>query len=125
MAPDPANSYENPTYRQVCTGASGHVEVLFIELNDPPSKYFEPMMKFFFQFHDPTTKNRQGNDAGQQYASVIFCDDEEQKRIANGVIADLQKLLSDGKVKYINKVITTDVVSTSKFYEAQEDHQVG
>jgi peptide methionine sulfoxide reductase MsrA len=71
-----------------------------------------------------TTKNQQGNDVGQQYASVIFCDDEEQKQIAQRIISDLQQLVKDGKVKYINKVITTDVVSTSKFTAAQEDHQV-
>jgi peptide-methionine (S)-S-oxide reductase len=53
MAPDPTKSYENPTYRQVCTGASGHVEVLYIELNEPVKQYFEPLIKFFFQFHDP------------------------------------------------------------------------
>lgn len=123
MAPDPTKAYENPNYQQVCSGRSGHVEVLYIELNEPVEKYFEPLIKFFFQFHDPTTKDRQGNDVGQQYSSVIFCDDDEQKAIAEKVKSNLQKLVDANKVKYLQKQVTTDIVSTSTFYEAHEEHQ--
>ncbi|KAL3934429.1 MAG: hypothetical protein SGARI_003385, partial [Bacillariaceae sp.] len=83
MSPDP-NAMKDPSYRQVCSGSTGHVEVLNIELSKEAStaELFEDLIKFFFQFHDPTTLNRQGNDAGTQYASVIFCSSPEQKAIA-------------------------------------------
>jgi peptide-methionine (S)-S-oxide reductase len=124
MAPEPDNSYTNPTYQQVCTGKSGHVEVLYVELNDPADQYFESLVRFFFTFHDPTTKNQQGNDVGQQYASVIFCDDDEQSKIATKVKNELQQLVDNGKVSsYQRKTITTDIVPTSKFYEAHAEHQ--
>jgi hypothetical protein len=66
MSPDP-DAMVNPSYRQVCSGSTGHVEVLYVELNKPDED-FEHIIRFFFQFHDPITKNRQGNDAGTQYA---------------------------------------------------------
>lgn len=121
MSPDP-NAMENPSYRQVCSGSTGHVEVLYVELADP-EKTFEPLIRFFFQFHDPTTKNRQGNDVGTQYASVIFCDDQQQKEIAEKVKAELQQLLDKGKIKYLGNKIETSIVSTNPFYPAQEEHQ--
>merc|ERR1712151_132752 len=96
MSPDP-NAMKNPSYRQVCSGSTGHVEVLDIELNDP-EKHFEELIKFFFMFHDPTTKDRQGNDVGTQYGSVIFCSDDAQKEIAKNVKDDLQKAISVKKV---------------------------
>ena len=77
MSTDPNNPISSPSYRQVCSGTTGYVEVLFVELNDPETT-FEPLIKFFFQFHDPTTKDQQGNDVGTQYSSVIFCDDNAQ-----------------------------------------------
>merc|ERR1711862_775879 len=122
MSPDP-NAIKNPTYRQVCSGSTGHVEVLNVELNDP-EKHFEELVKFFFQFHDPTTKNRQGNDVGTQYASCIFCSDEEQTRLANKVIAELQGHIDAGRIKsYANKKVETYVTKTNTFYEAHEEHQ--
>lgn len=121
MAPDP-KAMENPSYRQVCSGTTGHVEVLYVELADPDTT-FEPLVKFFFQFHDPTTKNRQGNDAGTQYASVIFCDDEEQKKIAMNVKEQVQKLVDEGKIKYDGQKVETAIVDTNPFYPAQEEHQ--
>ena len=98
------------------------MEVLFIELVDPEST-FEPLIRFFFQFHDPTTKDRQGNDSGTQYASVIFCSDEEQKKVATGVKEQLQQLVSAGKIKYANPVVETAIVGVNPFYAAHEEHQ--
>mmetsp|Transcript_4154 Transcript_4154/g.5442 ORF Transcript_4154/g.5442 Transcript_4154/m.5442 type:complete len:185 (-) Transcript_4154:105-659(-) len=120
MSPDPA-AMKNPSYRQVCSGSTGHVEVLFVELSDP--KVYEALVRFFFQFHDPTTMNRQGNDAGTQYASVIFCADDEQKKIAEKVKADLQALMDAGKVKYTGGKVTTHITDLNPYYPAQEEHQ--
>lgn len=123
MSPD-KNAMKNPSYRQVCSGTTGHVEVLKVELASPTPELFEELIKFFFSFHDPTTLNRQGNDAGTQYASVIFCSDEKQTEIANTVMADLQKAMDAGKVSsYTEKKITTGVVPYTDFYEAHEEHQ--
>jgi peptide-methionine (S)-S-oxide reductase len=121
MSPDPA-AMKDPSYRQVCSGSTGHVEVLLVELNDPDTN-FEPLMKFFYQFHDPTTKNRQGNDAGTQYASIVFCEDDAQKAIATKVRNELQELVTAGKVKYDQKEIHTPIVGMNPFYAAEEEHQ--
>jgi peptide-methionine (S)-S-oxide reductase len=122
MSPDP-NAMENPSYRQVCSGATGHVEVLWVELKDP-STTFEPLIRFFFQFHDPTTLNSQGNDVGTQYASAIFCEDEPQKRIAEKVKAELQDLLDAGKISnYRSNKVETSIVDTNPFFPAHEEHQ--
>jgi peptide-methionine (S)-S-oxide reductase len=95
---------ENPSYRQVCSGQTGHVEVYEVELADPENvgraAVYEDLIRYFFQFHDPTTLNRQGNDAGTQYASVIFVYDEEQRRIANKVKDELSELVNKGAIKY-------------------------
>lgn len=122
MNPDP-NGMPNPSYRQVCSGSTGHVEVLNIELNEP-EKHYEELIKFFFQFHDPTTTNRQGNDRGTQYASHIFCGDEQQEKIAKKVIDNLQELLYSGKINsYAGNKVTTSVTRATTFYEAHEEHQ--
>lgn len=121
MSPDP-NAMENPSYRQVCSGSTGHVEVLYVELNEA-DKNFEELIKFFFQFHDPTTMNRQGNDVGTQYASVIFCDDDKQMEIATRVKNDLQKLVDEGKIQYAGKKVVTDIVKMNPYYPAHEEHQ--
>lgn len=123
MSTDPNNPISNPNYRQVCSGSTGYVEVLYVELNDPETT-FEPLIKFFFQFHDPTTKDQQGNDVGTQYSSVIFGDDDGQASIANKVKNELQKLIDDGKIKvYVNKQVSTNIVRTTPFVEAHEEHQ--
>jgi peptide-methionine (S)-S-oxide reductase len=123
MATDPNNSISNPNYRQVCSGTTGYVEVLYVELNDP-ERTFEPLIQFFFQFHDPTTKNQQGNDVGTQYSSVIFCDDDAQTTIANKVKQNLQQLIDSGKIKsYVDKEVTTEILKTTPFVEAHEEHQ--
>lgn len=126
MNPDP-NGMKNPSYRQVCSGRTGHVEVLNVELTPEASstpEIFEEMMKFFFQFHDPTTLNRQGNDSGTQYGSVVFCSSEEQKKIAENVKAELQQHIDTKKVtSYQKKKVETAVVDYTTFYEAHAEHQ--
>lgn len=116
------NAPPNPTYRQVCSGTTGFVETYDCEFDGKPET-FEKLVKHFFTFHDPTTLNRQGNDAGTQYGSVIFCYDEGQQQIASKVKADLQALIDTGKVRYQNKQVTTAIVPATKFYPAQDDHQ--
>jgi peptide-methionine (S)-S-oxide reductase len=113
----------NPSYRQVCSGTTGHVEVLNVELNDP-SKHFEELIRFFFLFHDPTTENRQGNDVGSQYASAVFVQDEEQRRIVMKVMGELQDALDSGKLSpYRGKQIVTQIYYATVFYPAHEEHQ--
>eukprot|EP00559_Dactyliosolen_fragilissimus_P007029 CAMPEP_0184858156 /NCGR_PEP_ID=MMETSP0580-20130426/3273_1 /TAXON_ID=1118495 /ORGANISM="Dactyliosolen fragilissimus" /LENGTH=198 /DNA_ID=CAMNT_0027354139 /DNA_START=112 /DNA_END=708 /DNA_ORIENTATION=+ len=122
MSPD-KNAPKNPSYRAVCSGSTGHVEVLFVELNQP-EKHFEPLIRFFFAFHDPTTMNRQGNDSGTQYASYIFTSDEHQQQIANKVKDELQQLLVAKKVKcFSSKTVTTKIGPSNEFYLAHEEHQ--
>jgi len=116
----------NPSYRQVCTGQTGHVEVLNVELNDPET-HFEDLIKFFFLFHDPTTMDRQGNDTGTQYASAIFVNDEEQKNIATKVMDELQDALDNGALKkkspYTGAKVVTQIHDATTFYDAEDYHQ--
>ena len=122
MSPD-KNHPKNPSYRQVCSGSTGHVEVLNVELNDP-AENFEELIKFFFMFHDPTTKDRQGNDTGTQYASAIFVEDDAQRAIVEKIIQELQDAMDDGKVSsYSGKKVVTDVHDATEFYAAHEEHQ--
>mmetsp|Transcript_39772 Transcript_39772/g.119575 ORF Transcript_39772/g.119575 Transcript_39772/m.119575 type:complete len:192 (-) Transcript_39772:446-1021(-) len=103
---------------------SGHVEVLDVTLNDP-AEHLEPLLQFFYAFHDPTTMNRQGNDAGTQYASAIFTSDEEQERIARAVTDGLQNSLHSGFTPggYFGNMIATAIVPYTEFYPAHEEHQ--
>lgn len=81
---------------------------------------------FFFSSSredDPTTPNRQGNDASTQYASVIFCEDDEQKKIAERIKSEVQRLVDAGKIKYATGTVHTDIVTANPFYPAHEDHQ--
>jgi len=100
------------------------VEVLLVDLTDP-QKHFEELIRFFFTFHDPTTKNRQGNDAGFQYASYIFCQDDEQTRIAQKVQSELQSYLDANPRKrpFSNKTVTTKIGPLMEFTKAEEYHQ--
>jgi peptide-methionine (S)-S-oxide reductase len=123
MSPNPSTSLTGPTYRQVCSGRTGFVEVLQVELNNT-EKDFKELIKFFFMFHDPTTENRQGNDVGTQYASVIFVSDDEQEQIVTNVISQLQLHLDASKKNlYQNNQITTKVFKATEFYPAHEEHQ--
>jgi methionine-S-sulfoxide reductase len=106
------------------SGQTGHVEVLNVELKDPIPELFEELVNFFFTFHDPTTLDRQGNDAGTQYASIIFCSDAQQTTIANKV--KKEELQHDKKrvTAYSTPQIhTAGVVDYTDFYPAQDDHQ--
>ncbi len=106
----------NPSYNQVTTGTTGHAEVCQIEFN-PVQISFEDILEIFFNTHDPTTLNRQGNDYGPQYRSVIFYHNEEQKEIAERVKRDLD---SSGQFK---KPIVTEITAFDVFYPAEDYHQ--
>jgi peptide-methionine (S)-S-oxide reductase len=107
---------ENPTYKQVCTGETGHAEVIQIKY-DPVIISFENLLEAFWASHDPTTLNRQGNDVGTQYRSVIFYHNQEQKEIAE----QLKNELNEKKV--FPDPIVTEIVPFTKFYEAENYHQ--
>ena len=106
----------NPSYEQVCGKMTGHAEVIQVTY-DADIVSFRDILHVFFTIHDPTTLNRQGNDVGPQYRSAIFYHDDEQKRIAEEVIEELnqQKLWS--------APIVTEVTAFEKFYEAEDYHQ--
>ncbi len=106
----------NPTYQQVCSGKTGHVEVAEITF-DPAIISFSDLLHVFFTLHDPTTLNRQGNDVGEQYRSVIFYRDEQQKKTAEEVIAELTR------DKVFADPIVTAVEPASTFYVAEDYHQ--
>ncbi len=107
---------KNPTYEQVCSGDTGHAEVIRIQF-DPTQISFGDLMTVFFATHDPTTLNRQGNDVGTQYRSAIFYADEEQKQEAEAFI----KELNDSKA--FGKPVVTTVEPLGEFYEAEDYHQ--
>ena len=107
---------ENPTYEEVCSGTSNHVEVIKLEFDDDVISYKE-LLLVFFKTHDPTTPNRQGNDIGTQYRSVIFYYSQEQKEAANAMIDELTKDL------VFDKQIITAVEPVSEFYAAEAYHQ--
>ena len=106
----------NPTYEQICTGVSGHAEVVKLDF-DPSIISFSQLLDVFYGIHDPTTLNRQGNDVGTQYRSVIYCQNAEQRHIAEAYIAELQ---SSGLVK---SPIVTEVSDAVTFYPAEAYHQ--
>ena len=107
---------ENPTYKDVKTGTTGHAESIEITF-DPSKLSYENLLKYFFRLHDPTTKNRQGNDVGAQYRSSIFYHSEKQRETAEKVKAEVDH---SGKWK---QPITTEIVAAGKFYPAEEYHQ--
>lgn len=123
MSPD-KNAVANPSYKKVCSGETGHIEVYDCTFTGGET-YYEAMVKFFFQFHDPTTSNKQGNDVGTQYQTVIFYYDEQQKAIAEKVKADMQDHLDNGRIKakYDGKVVTTKILPATIFYPAHLEHQ--
>jgi len=106
----------NPTYEEVCTGETGHAEVVQITYDKNVTDINE-IFKVFFTVHDPTTLNRQGADVGTQYRSVIFYKNEEQKKAAQSIIADLNK------AKVYNSPIVTKVEPFKVFYKAEDYHQ--
>lgn len=106
----------NPSYEEVCSGTTGHAEVVQITF-DKNVTSLDEIFKVFFTVHDPTTLNRQGADKGTQYRSVIFYNNEEQKKEAQSIISELNK----AKV-YQNPIVTT-LEPFTKFYKAEDYHQ--
>ncbi len=107
---------ENPSYEQVVTGRTGHAEVCQIQF-DPEQISYEDILEVFFGTHDPTTLNRQGNDIGTQYRSVIFYHSEEQRKTAEQAKKDI-----DESGTWKNPIVT-EIVPYEKFYPAEDYHQ--
>jgi methionine-S-sulfoxide reductase len=107
---------ENPTYEQVSTGTTGHAEVVKIEY-DKTKISLKDILYIFFTIHDPTTLNRQGNDIGSQYRSIIIFQDQEQLRIIQEVMEEISK-----EQIYDNKIVT-ELKKLEKFYLAEDYHQ--
>jgi peptide-methionine (S)-S-oxide reductase len=107
---------DNPTYRAVCNGDTGHAEVVQVHF-DPNVVSYRDLLNVFFAIHDPTTLNRQGADVGTQYRSAIFFHDDDQKKIAEELIKDLNAQ------KIWDKPIVTKVEKLDKFYMAEDYHQ--
>lgn len=105
---------KNPTYREICTGRTGHAEVVQVTF-DPSVISYKELLDWFWRLHDPTTLNRQGADVGTQYRSAIFTHSEDQARIAATSKKDVQPSFDDP--------IVTEVTPASTFYEAEEYHQ--
>jgi len=103
-----------PTYREVCSGLTGHAEIIQVTFN-PLVLTFEDLLIVFMTSHDPTTLNRQGADAGTQYRSVIFYHNESQKEIAKIVFKEL--------APYYQSTIVTELSPLVEFFEAESDHQ--
>lgn len=106
----------NPTYADVCSGRTGHAEVVQITFN-PDIISLTKILQIFFATHDPTTLNRQGADIGTQYRSIIFYRNKQQKAVIDKVIAELKAL------KAYNQPVVTEVVPFDSFYRAEDYHQ--
>ena len=107
---------ENPTYYEVCTGQTGHAEVVQLKY-DPAKVSYEQLLELFWKLHDPTTLNRQGPDTGSQYRSAIFYHTPEQKAAAE---ASKRALEESGRLK---RAVVTEITQASEFYRAEEYHQ--
>ena len=105
---------KNPTYREVCTGTTGHAEVVEVEF-DPGQISYEQLVEAFWELHDPTQLNRQGPDVGEQYRSAVFFHDDEQRAVAEASRDRAQQRFS--------KPIVTQIERASAFYPAEEYHQ--
>src|SRR5919201_2160637 len=105
---------ENPTYEQVCSGTTGHVEVCQVSF-DPAKVDYETLVERYFEIHDPTQLNRQGPDVGYQYRSVIFAHSERQAEVARSVIESAQGRFRDP--------IVTEIEPAQPFWRAEEHHQ--
>lgn len=105
-----------PNYRAVCSGKTGHAEVVQVEY-DPARVSFEQLLEVFWQIHDPTTLNRQGPDVGAQYRSIIFYSDDHERRAAE---ESKRRLDESGKLA---RPVVTQIVPAAEFYRAEENHQ--
>jgi peptide-methionine (S)-S-oxide reductase len=106
--------FDNPTYENVCSGTTGHIEVVEIEF-DPKIISYEHLLFLFWKIHDPTTINRQGPDIGEQYKSVVFFHNQDQKESAITLKERVQQSMT--------KKIVTEILPAQKFYLAEEYHQ--
>jgi peptide-methionine (S)-S-oxide reductase len=106
----------NPTYKQVCSGETGHAEAVQVSF-DPSKISYREILEIFFSVHDPTTLNRQGSDVGTQYRSAIFYQSKEQKVIAEQLIGELDK------AHLWKKPIVTQILPLDKFYPAEDYHR--
>ncbi len=104
----------NPSYEQVCDGTTGHAEVVRVHF-DPAQVSYRDLLEVFFTIHDPTTPNRQGNDVGTQYRSVIYTNSDAQKAVAKQVIAEMANVW--------DAPIVTELADAPVFYRAEEYHQ--
>ena len=109
-----AGDTENPTYREVCSGTTGHAEVVQVEY-DPSVIAYDELLEVFFTIHDPTQLNRQGPDVGSQYRSIVCYHDDDQRRIAEAYIEALDEEYDDD--------VVTELTPLDRFYEAEEYHQ--
>ncbi|HVR65467.1 MAG TPA: peptide-methionine (S)-S-oxide reductase MsrA [Verrucomicrobiae bacterium] len=107
---------DNPTYREVCSGRTGHAEALTVEF-DPAEISYEQLLEVFWDLHDPTQLNRQGPDYGSQYRTAIFTHSAEQERIAK---ASKERLGKSGKFR---RPVVTEIVPAPVFYMAEDYHQ--
>ena len=107
---------ENPSYREVCTGTTGHAEAVEVEF-DPAVVRYEDLLEIFWSNHDPTTRNRQGPDVGSQYRSGVFYHSPEQRDAA---LASLKRLESESRFA---RPIVTELVEAGPFWEAEDYHQ--
>jgi len=110
-------SKHSPTYEQVCTGTTGHAEVLYFEF-DPRTTKYEDLVTFFFRVHDPTTLNRQQGDVGTQYRSAIFFYTPEQEKIAHQVKTRVQE-----EKRFGTKPIVTEITPAGEFCKGEPNHQ--
>ncbi len=109
-------SLQNPTYQEVCSGKTGHAEVVQIQF-DPQQISFAELLEVFWGVHDPTTLNKQGDDIGTQYRSVIFCHDATQKQVAES----LKKGLNEAAA--FENPIVTEIADFEQFFSAESNHQ--
>jgi methionine-S-sulfoxide reductase len=107
---------ENATYLDVKKGGTGHAEAIEV-IFDPHQTSYRNILEFFFVMHDPTTKDRQGNDIGSSYRSAIFFTNENQEQIARALIKEIDES------KLLSGTIKTEIVKASVFYEAEQEHQ--
>lgn len=107
---------KNPTYREVCSGLTGHAEVIHITF-DPSVITYDELLEVFWETHDPTTPNRQGADVGTQYRSAVFYHSEEQKEAAEKYKSELNRQ------NVYNKPVVTEITPFDKFYKAEDYHQ--
>lgn len=105
-----------PSYREVCSGRSGHAESLLIVF-DPDHVSYRQLVEFFFKMHDPTTMNRQGADTGTQYRSAVYAEDDDQLKIATEIKEKV------GEQWYKGKSISTEIKKATQWYDAEDYHQ--